>query len=165
MPPKSTRKGYSVWGTEGNVNKAIEEREKTNRAEIDANKETELMEWEVNLKKIEMQNAADMAKIEKDNEERMKQIEADTEIKLKEIEHELTADHKFQLESEKIKASTSLWQQKLGMDHKERMKAMENGHEQTMGAMNIRGEFALTALKKGRTEKFPHEELCSHFSI
>ena len=38
MGSKSTRKEYSVWGTEGNVNKAIEEREKTNREEINANK-------------------------------------------------------------------------------------------------------------------------------
>ena len=154
MGSKSTRKEYSVWGTEGNVNKAIEEREKTNREEINANKETELMEWEVNLKKIEMQNAESMARIEKENEVNLKKIETDTEIALKQIEHELTADHKFELENKKIEESSKLWQAKMGMDHKERMEAIRVGHEQTMGAMNIRGEFALTALKKGGQKSF-----------
>ena len=149
------RQEYTVFGaTEGNVNKALEECGKTNREEINAEKETTLMEWEVNLKKAEMESNANLARIEKENQERMKKLDCDLEVKLKEIEHELTADHKFELEQEKIKATKELWQQKLGSDHKERMKLLEIGHAQTMQAMNIRGNFALTALQKSGQKSF-----------
>ena len=145
---------YDVSGTEDNVNKAIEETEKTNREEVSAEKEVKLMEWEVNLKKSEMEAAGNMARIEKENEERMKKLDCDLEVKLKEIEHELTADHKYQLQSQEITAKKELWQQKMGLDHKERMKMLDISHEQTMGAMNIKGNFALTALQKSGQKSF-----------
>jgi len=144
--PLSNRKAYSVRGTEANVNKAIDEWEKTNREEIVANKECELQEWEVEMKKADNELKKELKQIEAESEKALKQIQAELDVEMKKVDQGLQGDEKYKLASETIGANKILWIKKMESEHEERMKALENEKL----ALDRKTDVALSAISRSK---------------
>merc|ERR1719499_542445 len=101
-----------------------------------------------------MESAEKLRKIDKDNEERMKDLDIKLETKLLELSGGMTKEDKFKMESQKLQATENLWSQKMGQDHKERMKMLDIAHAETMQSIHYKGEFALSAINKKGIKSF-----------